>query len=99
MTTREEVQQLLKSGLQTEVFPRAYDHDTVQEIVHRLQTSDRSVRSKLVIAGFTLKAIEHDDIEQSCETCMYYLVHRKHCELPEIDLPVEPEWSCRVWRI
>ena len=99
MTTREEVEAMLKDGLETEAFPRAYDHDSVQEIIHRLQTSDQSLKSKLVIAGFTLEAIEDDDIEQACETCMYYLVNRKHCELPELDLPVEPEWSCRVWRI
>ena len=39
------------------------------------------------------------DIEQACETCMYYKVHRRYCELPELELPVEPEWSCRLWRI
>jgi hypothetical protein len=30
---------------------------------------------------------------------MYYKVHRRYCELPELDFPVEPEWSCRLWRI
>ena len=49
--------------------------------------------------GFTDHTIEVEDIEQPCDTCMYYLVHRKFCELPELMLPVEPEWSCRLWRI
>jgi hypothetical protein len=30
---------------------------------------------------------------------MYYLIRRRHCALPELDLPVEPDWSCRLWRI
>lgn len=32
-------------------------------------------------------------------TCMYFLVHRKWCDLPELSVPVEPEWWCRLWRI
>jgi hypothetical protein len=52
-----------------------------------------------VIAGFTLEPIEHGGLEQPCETCMYYVVHRRFCELPELNLPVEPQWSCRLWRI
>lgn len=99
MTTLAEIEQMLKEGLETEVFPRADDSDAFQEIIHRLQTSDGSTKTKLVVAGFTLHPIEHHEIEQSCETCMYFLVNKKWCELPELDLPVEPEWSCRVWRI
>jgi hypothetical protein len=30
--------------------------------------------------------------------CMYFVVHRKWCELPELAWPVEPEWWCRLWR-
>ncbi len=94
-----EIWELLSSGLETEVFPRADTHEQVMQVIQRLRNSDGSLRSKLVIAGFTLETIEHGGIEQPCETCMYYLVHRKFCELPELDLPVEPEWSCRLWRI
>ena len=31
--------------------------------------------------------------------CTYYLVHRRWCDLPELDLPAEPDWWCRLWRI
>src|SRR5277367_840631 len=57
------------------------------------------VEDALVIGGFTLEMVEHGGFEQACESCMYYQVHRRWCELPELDLPVEPEWSCRLWRI
>ncbi len=96
---RKEAEGLLKSGLKTEAFPRAYDDAQIQDVITRLQKSDGSLEARLVIGGFTLDPVEDEDIEQACETCMYYLVHRRYCELPELDVPVEPEWSCRLWRI
>ena len=96
---REEIRSVLASGLKTEVFPRGDTHEEIQVIIGRLKASDGSLTSRLVIGGFTAHTIEHGGLEQPCETCMYYLVHRKYCELPELDCPVEPEWSCRLWRI
>ena len=96
---RKEAEGLLIDGLKTEAYPRAYDDTQIQEVISRLQESDGSLSSRLVIGGFTLEPIEDEDIEQACETCMYYLVHRRYCELPGLDMPVESEWSCRLWRI
>lgn len=96
---REEIRSLLGDGLKAEIFPRADTHEEVQAIVARLGQAGNDLKSKLIIGGFTSYPVEHAGIEQSCETCMYYLVHRKYCELPELDCPVEPEWSCRLWRI
>ncbi len=96
---RQEISAFLTSGLETEVFPRADTHEEVQEIIARLRRADGDLKAKLVIAGFTDYPVEHGGIEQPCETCMYYLVHRRYCELPELDCPVEPQWSCRLWRI
>lgn len=96
---REHIIELLSSGLGTEVYPRADTHEQVQAIVKRLQVEGRDLKGKLVIAGFSIVPVEHNEIEQACQTCMYYLVRRRHCALPELDLPVEPDWSCRLWRI
>lgn len=96
---RAQIAVLLASGLETEVYPRADTHDEVQDIIARLRASPGDLKSRLVIGGFTNHVIEHGGLEQPCETCMYYLVHRKYCELPELDCPVEPQWSCRLWRI
>lgn len=30
---------------------------------------------------------------------MYYQVHRKWCNLPELAVPVKPDWWCRLRRI
>ena len=97
---RARIADMLASGLETEVWPRAGTSEEVNEIVARLQVeAGQDLEKKLVIAGFTDHTIEADEIEQPCETCMYYKVHAKFCELPELMVPVEPEWSCRLWRI
>lgn len=94
-----QIRSLLAGGLKTEVFPRADSQDSTAEILGRLRVAGGDMAARLVIAGFTLQPVEHDGIEQACETCMYYLVHRRFCELPELAVPVEPQWSCRLWRI
>ncbi len=101
---RKQVTQLLESGLQTEVEPRAYTSEAVNDLIHRLQSyTAKNVEEKITIAGFTLQPYQppdtDDDLVQSCETCMYYVIHRRYCELPELALPVEKDWSCRLWRI
>ncbi len=96
---RKDIETALNDGLRTEAMPRADNLDAVNEIIGRLRDSDGSLQSKLVIGGFTLTPIDYGGLEQACETCMYYLVHKKYCDLPELDLPAEPQWSCRLWRI
>ncbi len=96
---RAKIEELLKSGLKVEVFPRCDDDSMINDVIDRLQKNKDSLTDRLVIAGVTLETIEHQGIEQPCETCMYYLVHRRYCELPELDIPVEAQWSCRLWRI
>ena len=99
-STRAEIAKLLSEGLKTEAWPRAETSEDVNEIVNRLQVeAGDNLEKKLVISGFTDYTVEADDIEQPCETCMYYKVHARFCDLPELMLPVEPEWSCRLWRI
>ncbi len=95
---RDEIAERLRAGLQTEAWPRADSSEAVNRIVGRLGATD-DLSTKLVVAGFTDHLIEEDEVEQACASCMYYLVHRRFCELPELSLPVEPHWSCRLWRI
>ncbi len=97
---RKDIAQRLAAGLETEVWPRAGTSEEVNNIVNRLQVeAGENLEKKLIISGFTDYTVEADDLEQPCETCMYYKVHAKFCDLPELMLPVEPEWSCRLWRI
>lgn len=96
---RAEIGAVLAQGLDAEVWPRAETSADVNLIVHRLKAEGADLKAKLIIAGFTDYVITADGLEQPCETCMYYLVKRRFCDLPELMLPVEPQWSCRLWRI
>jgi len=97
---RNTIAEMLSGDMETEVWPRAETGEQVNAIVARLQNeAGDDLEQKLKIAGFTDYVVEIEDFEQPCETCMYYKVHAKFCELPELMLPVEPEWSCRLWRI
>ena len=97
---RARIADMLASGLETEVWPRAGTSEEVNEIVARLQVeAGDDLEKKLIVPGLTDHTIEADETEQPSETCIYYKVHAKFCDLPELMVPVEPEWSCRLWRI
>ena len=90
----------MATGLQTEWENRAYTSEQVNETVARLQDlKPDDYEQKLAIAGFTESPYVIEDMPQACDTCMYYLLHRKFCELPSLNLPVELQWSCILWRI
>lgn len=95
---REQIGAILAGGLktQTEPFPETgREFAQVLDELARLPKGDLS--AKLVVSGFTDKPYGPDRMR--CQECMYYLVHRKWCDLPELAVPVEPEWWCRLWRI
>jgi len=98
------IDQLLSGGLQTDSQARAYSSDEVGTVIAALQqVSPGDLQGRLRKAGFTLHPYvgpeDPDAIEQSCATCMYFERHRGVCDLPELLLPVKPEWSCILWRI
>ncbi len=95
---RERIGQMLKEGLQTQTEPIPEDNQAFENILQTLrELPEDALEQKLVISGFIDKPYGED--EQRCLECMYYLVHRKWCDLPELAVPVEAEWWCRLWRI
>jgi hypothetical protein len=99
---RAQIASMMRAALKTESHNRAYTSAAVNAVVARLQAlQPDDLTSKLRIAGFTAEPyISPDDQSaQACATCMYYATHRQFCELPELLLPVKPDWSCRLWRI
>jgi len=92
------ITQMLRDGLQTQTEPVPETDKEFAKILAELrQTPPDNLRQKLVIAGLT--STPHGPDQQRCLECMYFLVHRRWCDLPELSLPVEPEWWCRLWRI
>jgi hypothetical protein len=99
---RVRVESLLNGGLVTRCTERAYDSAAVNAVVAALAAlPPDDLNGRLVTAGFTTRpwCTPDDDLEQSCSTCMYFESHRRFCALPELELPVEPRWSCVLWRI
>jgi hypothetical protein len=89
---------MMANGLKTEVEPFPETEKEFAEILTELRELDpNDLEGKLVISGF----INHPygPEKQRCQECMYFLVHRKWCDLPELAVPVEPDWWCRLWRI
>ena len=83
---------------------RALTQPSFNGIARRLQAlAPNDLVGKLVVGGLTLVPYQpigdEDRIEHSCATCLYYERHRRFYNLPELMLPVDPQWSCIVWRI
>ena len=66
-------------------------------LLARRDHSRHELRAKLIESGWLLEP--YGEEEMRCQECMYYLVHKRWCDLPELDLPAEPDWWCRLWRI
>jgi hypothetical protein len=57
------------------------------------------MKEKMTIVGLARSPVESDGIEKSCENCIYFLARRRWCDLPELNIPVDPEWYCDLWRV
>jgi hypothetical protein len=89
---------MMANGLQTQVEPFPETEKEFADVLTELRKLDHDdLKGKLVIGGFINHPYGPD--KQRCMECMYFLVHRKWCDLPELAVPVEPEWWCRLWRI
>ncbi|RWD64505.1 MAG: hypothetical protein EOS36_09895 [Mesorhizobium sp.] len=62
--------------------------------LRKLDAND--VEAKMVISGFVDHPYGPD--RQRCMECMYYLVYREWCDLPELAVPVDADCWCRLWR-
>jgi len=95
---RDKIGRLMANGLETKTEPFPENNLEFEKVLVELRDLEPdSLEEKLVISGFVDKPYGED--EQRCLECMYYLVHRKWCDLPELAVPVEAEWWCRLWRI
>jgi hypothetical protein len=95
---RRKIELTLGNGLktQTEPFPET-EKEFALLLTKLRELPANDLEGKLVVSGFTDKPYGPDQMR--CQECMYYLVHRKWCDLPELAVPVEPDWWCRLWRI
>lgn len=93
-----EVGKLLATGLETKTEPFPRDQTEFEEILKELRQLEPSdVYNRLIIGGFVDHP--HGPEQQRCMECIYFLPNRTWCDLPEIDLPVESYWWCRLWKM
>ena len=95
---RSQIGAMMAAGLKTrtEPFPET-DKEFGQLLAQVRELAPDDLEGKLVLTGFVDKPYGPDQMR--CQECMYYLVHRKWCDLPELAVPVEADWWCRLWRI
>jgi hypothetical protein len=94
----EKIAWILGDGLETRTEPFPATEREFADILSELrQLAPDDLEGKLVVGGFTDHPYGPE--KQRCMECMYYLVHRRWCDLPELAVPVDPDWWCRLWRI
>jgi hypothetical protein len=96
--TLRRIADLLDAGLATQVEPFPETEKEFAAIVNELRALDPDdLEGRLVIGGFLNQPYGPDRMR--CMECINFLVNRRWCDLPELALPVEPDWYCRLWRI
>src|SRR5271156_2807876 len=95
---RARIGKMMADGLvtQTEPFPET-DREFGDLLGGLRELPPDDLETKLGLSGFADHPYGPDQMR--CQECMYYLVHRKWCDLPELAVPVEADWYCRLWRI
>jgi hypothetical protein len=92
------IEDMFAEGLVTEVEPFPETDREFAKLLDVLRPLDaNALREKLVISGWLLEPYGPDRMR--CQECMYYLVHKRWCDLPELNLPAKADWWCRLWRI
>lgn len=92
------IEDMFADGLVTEVEPFPETDKEFSKLLDILRPLDANeLREKLVISGWILEPYGPDKMR--CQECMYYLVHKRWCDLPELNLPAKADWWCRLWRI
>ena len=75
-----------------------HEADSPELILERIRTTP-DVKQKAEIAGLKREPFDDGEIKQECANCIYFLPHHGHCDLPELNFPVDPDWWCRLWRV
>jgi hypothetical protein len=95
---RARITEMLAAGLATQVEPFPPTEKEFADIAAQLRSLPANdVEQKLVIGGFMNHPYGPDNWR--CADCIYYLANRKWCDLPELAVPVEADWYCRLWRM
>lgn len=90
----------LSNGLETQIKPFPQSEVEFDRIVSALRAlSPDDLLQRLILGGFADHPVEGEMETMRCRECIYFLPHRRWCDLPELPLPVEADWYCRLWKL
>lgn len=99
-TVRLWVDGLLSYGVKSTMSPFPETQSEFLAIVKDLrQLHENDLLGRLDIGGFANHTIGEGEGMQRCQECIYYLPNGKWCDLPELPIPVEAHWWCRLWKM
>jgi hypothetical protein len=91
---------LLNYGIKSTMDPFPETQAEFLAIVRELrQLDENDLLGRLDVGGFANYPIGEGEDMQRCQECIYYLPNGKWCDLPELPVPVEPHWWCRLWKM
>jgi hypothetical protein len=102
---RYHINEILKAGIITDLSLAPNDISW-QHIVQEIRGLDKDdLISHLEVGGFANHSLGEQvdmadgDFVLRCAECIYYYPNRKWCDLPELPVPVEEHWYCKLWKI
>ncbi|HXU32593.1 MAG TPA: hypothetical protein VN851_18655, partial [Thermoanaerobaculia bacterium] len=99
-TVRIWVDGLLSYGVKSTMSPFPNTQAEFLDIVRDLRRLDKNdLLGRLDLGGFANYTVGDGEEMQRCQECIYYLPNGKWCDLPELPVPVEPHWWCRLWKM
>ena len=97
---RNRIKAFLASGLRTQTLPFPRTQLEFKAIIDQLvELAPQDLIGRLDIGGFADHPIQVDDLDLRCKECIYFLPNRRWCDLPELPVPVEEDWYCRLWKV
>lgn len=89
---------LLAAGIDGPDRPMPHSKQEFEEVLASMRRFDpNDVKGILAMAG--LRNHPAGQAQRRCLECTYFLPTYSWCDLPELSMPVEPYWSCRLWSI
>ena len=71
-------------------------HESSAIVAELRALHENDLIGRLRIGGFTNYGDGEDT--QRCEECIHYHSNRRWCDLPELPMPVDAHWWCRLWK-
>jgi hypothetical protein len=91
---------LLAFGIDAIIEPFPKTQQEFLAIVEDLRAlHENDLIARLRIGGFTNYSMGDGEDIQRCKECIYYHPNRKWCDLPELPIPVDAHWWCRLWKL